>query len=130
MLFPRRIKRVIAGAAGLIFFLCYSAGFAKGCASTTGAPEKSEMPPCHQMMGDESTTPSKSTSSPSRHSLSNCHDVASLEVDHSIPDWSKVFVVAVADNVPTPVSEAPPFQPPSLRVKPPPLRILHCCLRN
>ena len=132
MLFPKRVKQFIAGTAGMMFLLCYSAGIAQGCSSSLHTPEKSEMPPCHMTMGDESGADSKSTS-PSDSgfdSTSRCHDVASFQVDHSIPDWSTVFVVAVAEPFTGPVSEVPAFQPPNLRVKPPPLRLLHCCLRN
>ena len=126
MSFSKRAKQVIAGTVGMMFLLCYSAGVAQGCSIIQSAPKKSETPPCHMMMGDESDAPSKNTTS----SVSSCHDVASLEIDHSTPDWSNIFVVAVVDHYAAPVSEAQPFQPPSLRVKPPPLRLLHCCLRN
>ena len=124
MLFSRRVvKQVVAGTAGVMFLLCYSAGFAQGYSPRLHAPEKSEMPPCHLMMGDEST-PSHTS-----HASSNCHDVASFQANDPAPDLSKVFVVAVVD-IAVPVSEPRPFHPPSLRVKPPPLRLLHCCLRN
>ena len=125
MFFSRRVKQVIAGTAGMIFLLCYSAGFVQACSTSLRAPEKSEMPPCPMMMGDESGAPSNGTPS-----ISRCHDVASLQLDHPLPDWSPTFVVSVADPFTAPVWEAPPLQPPSLHVKPPPLRILHCCLRN
>src|SRR5690349_1748455 len=132
MLFPKRVKQFIAGTAGMMFLLCYNAGFAQGCSTSLHAPEKSEMPPCHMVMGDESGAASKSTTPADSglDSTSRCHDVASFQADHSIPDWSTVFIVAVAETFTTSFSAPPPHQPPSLRVKPPPLRLLHCCLRN
>jgi hypothetical protein len=77
------------------------------------------------MMGDETGSPSDS-----KTASSNCHDVASIQADHSTPDWSKVFVVAVVASFSSPISAAVPLQPPSLHVRPPPLAILYCCLRN
>ena len=130
MLFSRRVKKVIAGTAGMMFLLCYNAGFAQACSTSLRAPEKSEMPPCHTMMGDESGAPAKSTAPTDSDSRSRCHDVVSFQADPSFPDWSAAFVISVAEPFTAVVSEAFPFQPPNLRVKPPPLRILHCCLRN
>ena len=107
----------------MIFLVCYSAGVAQGCSSVQHAPEKSEMPPCHQMMADKSEVPAQATSP-------KCHDIDTSQADHSILDRDKTFVVAVVDISTTSESAIAPFQPPSLRVKPPPLRLLHCCLRN
>lgn len=123
MRFSRRAKQLIAGTAGLMFLLCYSAGVAQGCSTVQHAPEKSEMPPCHQMMADKPEAPAQVTSP-------KCHDIDACQADPSSPDWNKTFVVAVVDIFTTPDSAVAPFQPPSLRVKPPPLRLLHCCLRN
>lgn len=125
MVLSKRLRRVVAGISGVVFLLCHSVGVAHGYSTILRAPEKASMPmpPCHEMTGDESGEPSKSAGS-------SCHDVASFLADQPIPGWSKVYVVAVVDSSSTSLSTVPPYQPPSLRVKPPPLSILHCCLRN
>jgi hypothetical protein len=124
MLLSRRIKRIVAGVAGVAYLLCYSVGIAQASSVTPRAPEKAAMPsPCHEMMGNESGPSTERAGS-------RCHDIASLQGDHSVPAWSPAFIISVVEPFSPSVSSAAPFQPPSLYVKPPPHAILHCCLRN
>ena len=117
-------KRVLATIAGIAFLLCQSVALAQACWLTAQASEGASIQqPCHGA-GDESGPNTQS------NVQGSCHYVFSSVPD--VPVHAAVetpSLVARADQAATSMLIAA-FEPPSLRVEPPPHSILHCCLRN
>jgi hypothetical protein len=124
--FSTSAKRLVAGAAAVLFLACQGTAvvYARAVDSQqSGAAQGS----CHEPgQQDNKTTGNsdcqancQSQHNSSSQSFANVHAVTDLpaittRIDH---------IVAVANL-------APPVQSPLLQIEPPPLTILHCCLRN
>jgi hypothetical protein len=128
--FSRSTRRFVAGAAAVLFLACH--GTAIVYAHSNGAPGSSAgvaQGSCHGAGRDADKNTDNSvyqaqcqfqhTSSSSPASGANIFAAADLPAITARVDR----IVAVADSVLLP-------EPPLLRVEPPPLTILHCCLRN
>jgi hypothetical protein len=126
--FSKSARRFVAGTAAVFFLACQ--GMAIVYAHSNGAPGSSAgvaQGSCHGTGLDADTNtdssfyqaPCQFQHTSSSASSANIFAAADLPAITARVDR----IVAVADSVLLP-------EPPLLRVKPPPLAILHCCLRN
>jgi hypothetical protein len=117
-------RRLVAAVAVLAMLLCQGAALATACSGTTAHPDSAGMaPPCHAA-ADSAESPGQTAeagcqvSSPSTQPANLLHDVTDLPA-------VRVSARLVDDPAPALYADAP-----LLRTQPPPLRIVHCCLRN
>lgn len=117
-------KRLVAAAAVLAMLLCQSAALAQACSGTATHPAGAATEhPCHAgadpaQQSGESAEAGCLVSSPSPQTANLLYDVTELPAVH-------VSARLVDDPAPALYADAP-----LLRAEPPPLRIVHCCLRN
>jgi hypothetical protein len=124
MISPVLGKRLVAAVAMLAMLLCQSAALAQACSGTAAPPDgAAKEQPCHAG-SDPAQQPGEAAeagcliSSPSAQTATFFYDVTDLpaiRVSARLVDAPAQALFAAA---------------PLLRTEPPPLRIVHCCLRN
>ena len=120
MLLSRSLRRLVAGAVAVLFLACQ--GMAVVRAATLALPQSSAgaaQASCHSTGNSDCQANCQSQHNSSSQSFTNIYAVTDLPAITVRIDR----IVAVADS-------ALSAEPPLLRVEPPPLAILHCCLRN
>lgn len=124
MLMSRLSKRVVAAVAGIALLLCQSVAMARACvAMPTPTQAAAAEQPCH---GDAGQADSNSQFG----GQSRCSFASSAAPDLPVFSTASLpVVIARAYTVADAISGSL-FDPPLLRVEPPPHSILHCCLRN
>jgi hypothetical protein len=117
-------KRLVAAIAGLLLLLCQSVALAQACSLLGVQSDQSQSRPCHST-GEQQDA---NTSSGEKH----CESISPVASGFSLfgIDQLPAIVVKFAggDLAAAPISS--PLEPPLLRIEAPPLRIVHCCLRN
>jgi len=121
-------RRIVAAITAVLMLLCQSTALAHTCAASVAQPAASVAhPPCHDSSGNEPQSPA-----------SDVHAAPCLSQATSssptLPDIPPLVSLAalVVPATPPAIVEAglPISDLPLLRGEPPPLRTLHCCLRN
>lgn len=124
MISPVIGKRLVAAAAMLAMLLCQSAALAQACSRTAAHPDGAATePPCHA---------AADTAQQSREAAEAGCLVSSPSTQpaHSLPDVTDLPAVRVSARLVDDPAPARDADAPLLRTEPPPLRIVHCCLRN
>jgi hypothetical protein len=127
MLLRRTFRRFVACTAAALFFACQGMAVARtslpelSSAASAGAAQE----PCHDMGGQPDKTAGDSCHTPCHYQ--NASSTPSTTV-HAITDLPAITVAL--DHSAAIASSAPRAVVALARVEAPPLRILHCCLRN
>jgi hypothetical protein len=124
--FSRLARRFVAGAAAVLFLACQ--GTAMVYARSAGAPgSDAAQGSCHdpgQQAGKTATNNACQANCQSQLTSSGFSGAGVLSAADVAAITTRIDrTVSVADS-------APPFRSPLLQIEPPPLTILHCCLRN
>ena len=123
--FSRSVRRFVAGAAAVFFLACQ--GTAIVYAHSSGAPESgAAQGSCHDPAPQTGDTTYKNTCQANCQSqlTSSSPFVANISTAADLP-----AIAARIDRIVVVVDSPRPADP-LLWVEPPPLAILHCCLRN
>src|SRR5688572_8842752 len=124
MLMSRLNKRIVAAVAGIAFLLCQSMAIARACVTMpTPAQTTAAEQPCH---GGGGQADSNSQSG----GQSTCNFASSAAPELPVFSTAGLPVVIARAYTAAEAVSASLFDPPLLRVEPPPHSILHCCLRN
>jgi hypothetical protein len=117
-------KRLVAAIVGVFLLLCQSIALVQAC-SLGAQPDKGQIQqPCHSA-GEQQDTNTVTGQGP-------CETVSPAASGFSLfgIDELPVIILKVADSDSTTIAASLSLDPPLLRATPPPLRIVHCCLRN
>jgi hypothetical protein len=122
-LFSRSTRRFVACVAAMLFLACQS--MAGASAPSSPAPLGADaVPPCHAAGEDAGE---KAGDSSAQCQFQNASSTPSTVVYSTID----LPAITVAFDRSAAVVDSAPLDTPRLaRIEPPPLRILHCCLRN
>jgi len=124
----KALRRTVAGSVAVLFLACQGTAivYARSLDAARSGAETAQVS-CHDAgLQTDSNTP-KSTcqaNCDSQHASSTpsgAHFYAAADLPAITTHTNRI--TAVADS-------APHAEPPLLRADPPPLRIVHCCLRN
>lgn len=126
---PKALRRYVAGTVAVLFLACQGMTFAYA-RSLLGAPQSSTataQESCHDL-GQKSganDNANKCLTQCQSQNTSSAQSGVNVLATTDLPAITTSIdrIVAVADS-------APPAEPPLLRIESPPLRTLHCCLRN
>lgn len=118
-------RRLVAAIAGIVLLLCQSLALAQACSLLPRQPDQSQsQPPCHATgEQDEANTASSQGECKSISPIASGFSLFSID---ELPAVIVRFASSDFASAPAPLS----LEPPLLLVDPPPLRIVHCCLRN
>ena len=127
MTLSKTVRRVVVVITALLTLLCQSSALAHTCAGIAAEPAAAvALPPCHDSAND--------TQGPAHDAHpSQCLSQATLSSPAlpDIPPLAGLPALVIRDAfLKVEESALPVSEPPPLRGKPPPLAILHCCLRN
>ena len=126
MFLSRSLRRIVAGTAAVLFLACQ--GMAVARASSLSLPQPgagAAQESCHDA-GKEAGKNAEGTCQ-TQCQFQNTSSTPSAFV-YSTTDLPAITVVF--DRSVAVVNSAPPVASRLARIEPPPLRILHCCLRN
>ncbi len=119
----RSARRSVACITGVLFFLCQSAAIAQACLTMTPQPDATAVQqPCHAGGGQ--------TDSTADGSQAGCQYVSPALSGFDIFATTDLPAITISIDETVHTASAVSFEPPLLRVEPPPHSILHCCLRN
>jgi|SRR5688500_17044165 hypothetical protein len=128
MILSRPKTRMVAFLAGILFFLCQSAAAAQACFAVPQQREQphstaTQMPPCHGA-GEQTGTSPEGTSG-------SCHHLSPAPTGFHVVAMADLPAVTIhTDLIAAVAAPAMAYEPPLMRVEPPPHSIVHCCLRN
>jgi hypothetical protein len=120
MTLSKSLRRFVAGTAAVLFLACQGMAAAdapSGAAATTT--------PCHDAGGD--TDKNAGGGCPASCQFQNTSSAPSKVVYSTI---DRPAITVSFDDFAAAVNSAPPVAPRLARIEAPPLRVLHCCLRN
>lgn len=124
MLTPALRKRITILTAAVALLVCQSAAFAQWCVAPPGASGSvAAQLPCHAA-GTESDPAGDGTPAACAEAL------LAEQAGFLVYDLADLPAMIVAAPDPENIHLRPAPEPPLLRTEPPPLRIVHCCLRN
>lgn len=120
----RSHRRLVANFAAVLLLACQSAALAHACCVPHLQPAATEQAPCHDAAQDAAGAGGetvegrcqKASASPSGLTILAADQLPAITLHHD----RVAAVAAPAVRAGTPL----------LRVEPPPIAILHCCLRN
>jgi len=127
MTLSKAARRILASIVAVMVLLCQSTALVHACAGAAQPAAAVAHPPCHDSGGNDAQgpahdghqTPCLSQATSSSPALPDIPLLAGLPalVVHAATPGIGAYGLPVAE-------------PPPLRGEPPPLTILHCCLRN
>jgi len=117
-------KRLVAAIAGLFFLLCQGLALAQACSLSATQSESQNQQPCHS-----AGEPQDSNTASGQGQCETTSPIASGFSFFGI-DELLALTVRLPDSHLAAAPEPSSFESPLLRIEPPPLRIVHCCLRN
>lgn len=128
MTLSKAARRTIAGLTAVVLLLCQSIALAHACAASTAQPAAvAAHPPCHDAGENDAQGPAGNAHSPQCLSQATSSSPA-------LPDVPLIAglpaLVMRASALQIAETRLPVSEPPPQRGEPPPLSILHCCLRN
>ena len=115
-------KRLVAAIAGVFLLLCQSIALAQACSLAVPSDKGQIQQPCHSA-DEQQDTNTVTGQGP-------CETVSPVAAGFTLfgIDELPVIFSAVSDFTTIPASVS--LEPPLLQAASPPLRIVHCCLRN
>ena len=120
MALSKSLRRFVAGTAAALFLACQGMAAAVAPSGAAATPT-----PCHDAGGD--TGKNAGDGCPASCQFQNASSTPSKVVYATI---DLPAIVAAFDRFVPVVNSAPPVVSWLAQIEPPPLRILHCCLRN
>ena len=128
MTLSKAARRIVAGITAVVVLLCQSTALAQACAGSSAQPAAAmAQPPCHDEGGNDARGPAHDAH-PSQclsQATSSSPALPDIPLLAGLPALVMISTALRIGETGLPVSEPPP-----LRGEPPPLTILHCCLRN
>ena len=126
MRLSRALRRFVASTVAILFLACQGMAVTYASVPAAAQPGTAAAPgPCHDSGQQSDAANGKCPAQCLSQNNSSAQSGVSIFAATDLPaiTVSTDRIVAVADS-------APPPEPPLLHVEPPPLRTLHCCLRN
>jgi hypothetical protein len=126
MTLSKAARRAVVGITAVMTLLCQGTALAHGCAVSAAQPAAvMAHSPCHDAGGSDSQDPARDAHPCLSEAAASSPALPDIPLLTGLPP---LVVHAAAIRIAE--TTLPVFGPPPLRGEPPPLTILHCCLRN